>query len=66
VCHGGLEHLKIETRSIDERFVKVMSECVIVTLKSALSIFNVIHDAVVLTRMFPILNLNWEENTTRR
>jgi hypothetical protein len=28
---GGLEHLKIETRLIDERFVSVMGECV--TLK---------------------------------
>ena len=26
---GGLEHLKIETRLIDERFVSVMGECVI-------------------------------------
>jgi hypothetical protein len=31
--HGGLEHLKIETRLIDERFASVMGECVIVTLK---------------------------------
>ena len=31
---GGLEHLKIETRLIDERFPSVMCECVIVTLKS--------------------------------
>jgi hypothetical protein len=30
---GGLEHLKIETRLIDERFPSVMGECVIVTLK---------------------------------
>ncbi len=28
---GGLEHLKIQTRSIDERFVSVMGECVILT-----------------------------------
>ncbi len=28
---GGLEHLKIETRLIDEMFVSVMGECV--TLK---------------------------------
>ena len=28
---GGLEHLKIETRLIDERFVSVMGECVIWT-----------------------------------
>jgi hypothetical protein len=26
---GGLEHLKIETRLMDERFVSVMGECVI-------------------------------------
>ena len=31
--HGGLEHLKIETRLINERFESVMGECVIVTLK---------------------------------
>ena len=29
---GGLEHLKIETRLIDERFASVMGECVILTL----------------------------------
>ena len=27
--HGGLEHLKIETRLIDKRFEIVMGECVI-------------------------------------
>ncbi len=31
--HGGLEHLKIETRLIDERFPSVMGECENVTLK---------------------------------
>jgi hypothetical protein len=30
---GGLEHLKIETRLLDERVASVMGECVIVTLK---------------------------------
>ena len=29
----GLEHLKIETRLIDERFASVMGECEIVTSK---------------------------------
>jgi hypothetical protein len=29
--HGGLEHLKIETRLIDEIFASVMGECVILT-----------------------------------
>jgi hypothetical protein len=33
VFHGGLEHLKVETRLIDEMFASVMGECVIVTLK---------------------------------
>jgi hypothetical protein len=28
---GGLEHLKIETRLIDERFASVMGQCVILT-----------------------------------
>ncbi len=27
--HGGLEHLKIKTRLINERFVSEMGECVI-------------------------------------
>jgi hypothetical protein len=27
--YGGLEHLKIQTRLTDERFVRVMGECVI-------------------------------------
>jgi hypothetical protein len=27
VLSGGLEHLKIETRLINERFVSVMGEC---------------------------------------
>jgi hypothetical protein len=30
---GGLEHLKIETRFIDERFPSVMGECEILTLR---------------------------------
>jgi hypothetical protein len=30
--HGELEHLKIKTRLIDEKFSTVMDECVIVTL----------------------------------
>ena len=31
--YGGLEHLKIETSLIDERFPSVMGECEIATLK---------------------------------
>ncbi len=30
---GGLEHLKIETRLMNERFVSVMGECVILKLQ---------------------------------
>jgi hypothetical protein len=33
VFHGGMEHLKIERRLIDERFESVVGECVIVTIK---------------------------------
>jgi hypothetical protein len=33
LCREGLEHLKIETRLIDQRFACVMGECVILTLK---------------------------------
>ncbi len=33
VLCGGLEHLKKETRLIDERFASAMGECMIVTLK---------------------------------
>jgi hypothetical protein len=36
---GGLKHLKIETRLIDERFTSVMGESEIVTRKT-LSIFS--------------------------
>ena len=32
---GELEHLKIETRLIDEMFASVMGECVIVTVENA-------------------------------
>jgi hypothetical protein len=33
VFHGGLEHLKIKTRIIDEKFPSVMGKCVFVKLK---------------------------------
>jgi hypothetical protein len=32
VFHGGLEHLKIKMRLIDEKFVSVMGECVYETI----------------------------------
>ena len=35
---GGLEHLKIQKRSIDERFESVMGECVIWTHRCAIDI----------------------------
>jgi hypothetical protein len=62
VFRGGLEHLKIETRLMDERFVSVIGECVIV--KGVPSIFNVIRNTTDSARMFPTLDLSWEENTT--
>jgi hypothetical protein len=63
---GGLEHLKIETRLIDERFVSVMGECEIVTLKVRQFIFKVIRSAAALVRMLPIFDLSYEENAARR
>ncbi len=66
VLCGGLEHLKIETRFIDERFESVMGECVIFDSKGVPSIFTVFRSASVLVRMFPISDLNCEEKTTHR
>ncbi len=44
-----MEHLKIETRLINEVFVSLMGECVIVTSKVChLSIFKVIRSVVVM------------------
>jgi hypothetical protein len=65
VLSVGLEHPKIGTRLIDERFASVMGECERDT-KGMSSIFKVIGSAAVLVRMFPILELIYEENTTRR
>ena len=61
----GLEHPKIGTRLIDERFASVMGECERDTKRMS-SIFKVIGSAPVLVRMFPNLDLIYEENTTRR
>ena len=33
---GGLEHQKIDTRLIDERFASVMGECVIVEVDTVM------------------------------
>ena len=64
---GGLEYLKIETRLIDERFVSVMGECVIVTLKvRRLMIFKVIRSTAALARILSIFDLSWEDNAARR
>jgi hypothetical protein len=61
----GLEHLKIKTKLIDERFDSVMGECDLEPIGTP-SIFNVIRSATSLTRMLSILDLRCEENTTRR
>jgi hypothetical protein len=47
---GGLEHLKIDTRLIDESFASVMGECV----TGAPSIFSIILSVVVVVRRFPL------------
>jgi hypothetical protein len=61
---GGLEHLKIETRLINERFASVMGECDLEAM-GAPAIFNVIHSVEALARMLPTLDLRCEENTER-
>jgi hypothetical protein len=61
---GGLKHLKIETRLINERFSSVMGECNLEAI-GAPSIFNVMHSAAGLVRMLPTLDLNCEENSER-
>jgi hypothetical protein len=38
---GGLEHLKIETRLIDERFASVMGECVTLKFRRYRSPINI-------------------------
>jgi hypothetical protein len=53
---GELEHLKIKTRLIDERFVSVMGECVIVTLGPS-SVFKVIRSTVVFEKILTIFPL---------
>jgi hypothetical protein len=55
-----LEYLKIETRSIDEKFVSVMGECDLDVMVSP-SKLNVIRKVVVLTRVRPTLLLIWVE-----
>ena len=61
---GGLEHLKIETRLMNERFVSVMGECVLEAIGSP-SRLRFTRKTAALARMFPILDLSWEENTAR-
>ncbi len=52
---GGLEHLNIETRLLNERFVSVMGECDLDTT-GAPSIFKIIRSAEASARLFPILD----------
>jgi hypothetical protein len=62
---GGLEHLKIETRLIDERFASVMGECDLEAI-GAPSIFKLIRKAAALARMFPTFDRSCEKNAARR
>ena len=61
---GGLEHLKIETRLIDEMFVSVMGECDLYVTGTP-SILKIIRSTSALTRILSIFDFNWEENVTR-
>ena len=62
---GVLEHLKIETRLIDERFVSVMGECDLDD-KGTPSMLRLTRSVSTLSRMLPTFDLICEENTTRR
>jgi hypothetical protein len=56
VLWGELEHLKIETRLINERCTSELGECVIRDVKGTTSIFKVIHSDATL--VFPMLDLS--------
>ncbi len=56
VLWGELEHLKIETRLINERFTSELGECVIRDVKGTTSIFKVIRSDTTL--VFPMLDLS--------
>ncbi len=60
---GGLEHLKIETRLIDERFCECDGWVCDLDVTGTSSIFKIIRCAVALVRIFTILDIRWEENT---
>ncbi len=53
----GLEHRKMKTRLIDEKFASVMGECVCETI-GAPSIFRVIRKAAAMARMLPHVDLS--------
>ena len=63
-----LEHLKIETRLIDEKFANAMGEYVTGDLEviGVPSKLNVIRRAAALARMLPTHVLGTEEKTARR
>jgi hypothetical protein len=56
---GGLEHLKIDTRLIDERFASF-------EVIGVLSRLRFTRKAAALGEMLPSLDLTCEENTVRR
>ena len=62
---GGLEHLKIETRLINERFASVMGECDLEGIGIP-SIFKLIRKGEVLVRMVSTLDLSCDENVPRQ
>ncbi len=62
---GELEHLKIETRLIDEMFPSVMGEYCVFEVIDDPSIFKLIRE-IVLTRVSPTFVFRWTENVLRR
>jgi hypothetical protein len=62
---GQLEHLKIKTRLIEERFPSVMGQCVLDD-RGSLSILRLIRSVTSLTRMLPTIDLRCDESVSRR
>ena len=61
---GELEHLKIKTRLVDEKFVSVMGECDLEVMDTP-SILNIIRKVASLVRARTTLDFKWTEQVAR-
>ena len=58
---GGLEHLKLKTKLINERLVSVMGECDL-DVTGAPSIFKIIRSVAAVGTILPHFDFCWERN----